>query len=377
MPVELPNLTLAPRGGRMRIRNCWPAAVAAGAVFSACAPSQDSPLAPDLSVISVTITPTPDTVRVGASVQLTATIVASGNGTRTATWNSSVAGIASVTSAGMVRGVGAGAAVVIASSGGKADTALVTVLDTATTPDTTTTPPPPPSGGAWPNEPAGFTVASDEPFNSLTEGGWNSVQRQGTNGSGLFPGLDATAPNSPAGVLQFTFATGFVAGSEPGVEYYDLASPAKETYFAFWWKPSSPWQNNSNSNVNKIAFLFPSGGDIYIMMQGIGAGYQLAVEPEFSGDVRVLPPNVTATPVGLGQWHLVEWYVKYATSGSSADGVTKWWMDGVLQGSYANLQTPGDAGFTEYQLAPTWGGVVGTKSESDFYLIDHARISRR
>jgi len=379
MPVELPNLTLAPRGGRMRFRNLWPAAFAAGAVFSACAPSQDSPLAPDLSVISVTITPAPDTIRVGATVQLTATIVASGNRTRTATWSSSAAGVASVTSAGMVRGMAAGSAVVVATSANKADTARVTVIDTTTVPDTTTTPPPPPpTGGAWPNEPAGFTVLSDEPFSRLTDGGWNSVQRQATNGSGLFLGADPTAPQSPSGVLQYTYAAGFTAGSEPGVEYFDPASPVKETYFAFWWKPSNPWQNNSGSGVNKLAFLFPSAsGTIYLMMYGNGSTYSINVEPEFSGDTRRLAPNVTTTPVTLGAWHRVEWYVKYATSGTSHDGVTQWWIDGVLQGTYTDLQTPADAGFIEYQLAPTWGGVDGTKTETDFYWFDHAHISAR
>jgi len=58
----------------------------------------------------------------------------------------------------------------------------------------------------------------------------------------------------------------------------------KETYFAFWWKPSNPWQNHSGSGVNKLAFLFPSAsGCIYIMMFSEGGSYTLQVEPEFSG----------------------------------------------------------------------------------------------
>jgi len=123
--------------------------------------------------------------------------------------------------------------------------------------------------------------------------------------------------------------------------------------------------------------LLTSASDVYIMMQAAGSGYRIAVEPEFPGDTRVMAPNVTATPVALGQWHRIEWYVKYATTGSSRDGVTKWWMDGVLQGSYTDLQTPGDAGFSEYQLAPTWGGLYSVKSETDYYWFDHAHISRR
>jgi len=211
----------------------------------------------------------------------------------------------------------------------------------------------------------------------LVENGWRGGSGQTTNGSGLFVVSDLTAPLSLSSVLEFKYAAGYTGGSEPGVEYYTPAAPVKETYFAFWWKPSSPWQNHSGSGVNKLAFLFPSGGPIYIMMFNEGGQYTIQVEPEFSGDVRRLVPNVTATPVVLGAWHRVEWYVKYSTTGSSRDGVTRWWLDGVLQGQYADLQMGSDAGFIEYQLAPTWGGVNGTKTETDYYWYDHARISRR
>jgi len=55
-------------------------------------------------------------------------------------------------------------------------------------------------------------------------------------------------------VLQFKYAAGFPGGVEPGVEWYDLAAPVKETYFAFWWKPSKPWQTHMASGVNKMRF---------------------------------------------------------------------------------------------------------------------------
>jgi hypothetical protein len=112
-------------------------------------------------------------------------------------------------------------------------------------------------------------------------------------------------------------------------------------------------------------------------MYGAGSTYTINVEPEFAGDTRRLAPNVTTTPVTLGAWHRIEWYVKYATTGTSKDGITQWWIDGVLQGTYTDLQTPADTGFIEYQLAPTWGGVDGTKTETDFYWFDHAHISKR
>jgi len=102
------------------------------------------------------------------------------------------------------------------------------------------------------------------------------------------------------------------------------------------------------------------------MMQAAGSGYRIAVEPEFPGDTRVMAPNVTATPVALGQWHRIEWYVKYATRVESR------WRDQVVDGRRAAGVVHGsaDAGrcwLQRYQLAPTWGGLYSVKSETDYY----------
>jgi len=327
-------------------------------------------------VASVTLAPASVSVGTGQTAQLAATLKdSSGNVLtgRTVTWASSNTGVATV-SGGLVTGVTAGGSTITATSGAVSGNAAVTVTAAAPPPP----PPPPPVGGTWPNEPAGMTLVSEEPFNALTESGWNAVQRQTTNGSGLSITSDATAPMSPSNVLTYKYATGYSAGSEPGAEYFAPSPNVKETFVGFWWKASNPWQFHP-SGVNKIAFLFSSGtlGSIYIMMYNEGSGPTIQVEPQFSGDVRRLAPNVTATQVTLGAWHRIEWYVKYATTGSSHDGIVRWWVDGVLQGSYTDLQTPGDSGFVEYTIAPTWGGVGGTKSETDFYWYDQYHISRR
>ena len=229
------------------------------------------------------------------------------------------------------------------------------------------------ASAAWPHEPAGFTALTDEPFNALNENGWQAVQSQTTNGSGLSLAADAGAPQSPSSVLEFKYAAGFVGGSEPGVEYYVPAAPVRETYFAFWWKPSDPWQNHP-TNVNTIADLFAATSGV-IFIQIDGSNNTISVMPEFDADTRNLTPNVRATPLVLGAWHRIEWYVKYSTTGTSRDGVTRWWLDGELQGDYGNLQMPADAGFVEYDFAPIWGGMGGSKSETDFFWFDHAHIS--
>lgn len=222
----------------------------------------------------------------------------------------------------------------------------------------------PPESTAWPHEPAGFVTLTDQPFNALDENGWYAAQRQTTNGSGLSLG---------SGVLQFKYASGFEGGSEPGIEFYAPPAPVRETFFAFSWKPSDPWQNHP-TDVNTIADLFAeSTGVIFIQIDG--ANNTISVMPEFDGDTRNLTPNVRATPLVLGAWHKIEWYVKYSTTGTSRDGVTRWWLDGALQGEYSDLQMPDDAGFVEYAFSPTWGGAGGIKTQTDFFWIAHAYIS--
>ena len=151
------------------------------------------------------------------------------------------------------------------------------------------------------------------------------------------------------------------------------AAPVRETYFAFWWKPSDPWQNHP-TNVNTIAALFPVTSGLMVI-QLDGANNTVSVQPKFAGDSRNLTPNVQATPIVLGAWHKIEWYVKYSSGGLIRDGVTRWWVDGVLQGAYTDLHMPADAGFVEYDFSPTWGGAGGVKSETDRFWYDHAHIS--
>lgn len=230
----------------------------------------------------------------------------------------------------------------------------------------------------WPNEPTGYKVLSEGRLDSLVDKTWRILQRRTTNGSGAALVTDTTTPRAPSRLLQFTYAAGFPAGEEPAVVFYNPTTPVSETYFAFRWRPSNPWEPHP-SGVNKIAFLFPetsAAGSLYIMMFSEGTNYTIQAEPTFASDTRRLPPNVTATPVALGTWHVIEWYVRYSTTPTSRDGVTKWWLDGVLQGQYSDLQMPPDAGFIEYQFAPTWGGLGGSKALTSCYWYERVRISR-
>ncbi len=81
-------------------------------------------------VASVTVTPTTDTVTLGGTVQLTATLKDSAGNTltgRTVTWQSLNTGVATVSATGLVTSVNVGTAVIKATSGGSQGLAEVTV----------------------------------------------------------------------------------------------------------------------------------------------------------------------------------------------------------------------------------------------------------
>src|SRR5438445_460839 len=108
--------------------------VAAGsATITATSEGKTGSAAVTVSVVpvaSVTVSPVTPVVLVGATVPLTATLKdAAGNvlSGRSVTWSSNAPAIATVSSTGLVTGVAAGAATIIATSEGKAATAAVTV----------------------------------------------------------------------------------------------------------------------------------------------------------------------------------------------------------------------------------------------------------
>jgi hypothetical protein len=194
--------------------------------------------------------------------------------------------------------------------------------------------------------------------------GWMSIY----NGNGYVSLVsDPTAPLSTASVLQMKYPTGFVAGSAPGTLYRSLPSPT-QLYVGFWWKPSSPWQSQGSSGVNKIAFWWAGSGEMPLVMYGpLGGPYELKFEPEF-GNTTWLSPTVHVS-VTLGVWHRVESFM------DTQAGIVRWWLDGQLIGDQTFALPAG--GFSMFQFSPTWGGMNDTKTETDYFWFDHVRISGR
>jgi uncharacterized protein YjdB len=331
-------------------------------------------------VATVSVSPATATVGIGGAQQLTATLrdasglVLTG---RTVTWASSNVLVATVNGSGLASGLVVGTATITATSEGQSGPATLTVALL----------PPPPAG--WPNEPAGFTLLSDYGFDALVPatnqgdllgGGWRVWWN--TAGRGTHA-LDATAPWSPADVFQVHYPIGFPSGLEPTMLEYLFPLPTRPTelYWGFWWKPSNPFQSDP-SGVNKIAFIWTPSGKTDLLYFDLSPnpwrirGMDDLIAGGGPDAGKRNEPNVTTTVITLGQWHRIEIYVKYST-GTSANGILKWWVDGVLNGNYTNLKMVQDGGFDHVQFAPTYGGNTGAvKTENDYYWYDHVRLSR-
>jgi len=339
--------------------------------FTVTAVSRDAPALPGRASVSVTRTvvarvavhPDTATLPIQGSWPFHATLSDANGDTMPVAqivWTSADTLIATVTDAGLVTGVAPGTATITAASSGKTGSALVTVVR--------------PGSGPWPNEPSGFNVISDQPWNLLTSLGW--FVEFGTASIAA----DPTARLSPPGVLQILYPVGFAGGSAPGTLTHDLGpGGVRQLYAGIWWKASNPWQGHASSNVNKIEFVFPAeGGDIYLAMYGHPGGpFELRVLPQFLNmPVEWLVPNVSHVPVSLGEWHRIEWLLVYNTTTSPANGIVRWWLDGQLIGDYFNVQFP-TSPLGYFKISPTWGGGGETKTEVDYFWYDHAHLSGR
>ncbi|HEX7937708.1 MAG TPA: hypothetical protein VF483_01880, partial [Gemmatimonadaceae bacterium] len=188
---------------------------------------------------------------------------------------------------------------------------------------------------------------------------------------------DSTSPATPGSVWQVRYPAGFGAGSAPATLTYSLGGATK-VFVGTWWKANANWQGHP-SNVNKIQFLFPSSGygDMYLAAYGPPGGpYELRSVVQFPTFERkdALRPNRDPGLITMGQWHRLEWLVQYS-SPNAADGIVRWWLDGVLVGDYDNIRFP-PARLDNFKLSPTWGGVGGAKTQTDYYWYDHVFIAR-
>lgn len=239
--------------------------------------------------------------------------------------------------------------------------------------------PRPPASSTWPNEPAGMTPFNNQPWDSLTANGWSYLRRSATKDSII--ATDTTAPFSPSHALQIIYTAGCCIDAEPGVSWISLPG-VKEIYTGWWLKVSSNWIPNPAGD-GKVTFLFASvGGQVYTGLYHPsndgsvqGPPYRFGMNTEWAPyGQRIWYPNAATTWINNNEWHRFEAYYKWeSTPGVSGDGVLRFWVDGVLNGSYTSVTYPASS-FIEFQFAPTVQ-FAGPNERSMF--IDHTYVSVR
>lgn len=230
---------------------------------------------------------------------------------------------------------------------------------------------------AWPNEPSGGTVLTDQSFSCLVCNGWIA------EGSSLT--TDATAPLSPSSVMQQRFGPGLVGGTSPGYAAFPIGAPKRELYFAFKWKPSSNWTGSPMGGGQKISFMIPQSDWLMVMLltpqKKITAyfsnwgGVSNCSLPGY-GDcpgTRIVYANVNNPTITMGEWHTIEYYIKVSTSTTSQDGILRWWIDGQLAANFTNVNYP-QYGIVEAKLDATWGENGDVKSDTTYFWFDHVRV---
>src|SRR6266550_1447147 len=307
-----------------------------------------------LPVATVTVSPTTANLQVGATVQLTATERDINNTLltgRVVTWSSSNIGISTVSSTGLVAAVSPGNATITATSEGKTATSAISVLA-----------PPPPGGSA---EPTGMTRIVDRPFNALNELGWDD-----TFSSNMAFIADATAPQSPSGILRATYPTGYTSsGNGPGGSDFILSSSPRTIYVSFWSKLSSNFFGH-DSGTNKQFYVYDLGGNpwFFFSVYGVGTGPLMPMiqfqSTTSHGDYDLAPNLVPSARIPRNAWYHIEVVATGNTAGT-ADGTIDVWLNGVHVTSTAGLPngrlqySSGACHWGRFHYTTIWGGVGG------------------
>ena len=315
------------------------------------------------------------TIGVGQTTQATATFLDKDGRTlsRTVEWSTSNAAVATVNSSGLVKGVAAGNASIIATHRTHSGSATIGVTDSALPP------PPPPSGSV--NEPTGLTMINSRGFAKLNEDNmWEDE-----NPAEI--AVDAAAPESPSTVWRAVYPTGFVGGSGPANSW--LYIPRMRTIYIRWYfKYSSNWYGNTASSINKMFYVWTNGtvpsmvieasgsgtGPLKLRMAGQdivkgGSGYGDANNPDW-------PQNVTPSfVITRGEWHMGEIVLVGNTSGS-ANGSFDAWIDGQHLTHFTNIQyIPGNALWGDINVDPVYGGGASVVPATQTWDLDHFYIS--
>jgi uncharacterized protein YjdB len=346
-----------------------------------CTPTTQPP--PPVPVASVSVALGTSSIVAGGTTAATATLRdASGNVLtgRNVAWSNTPSTGASISSDGTVTALAAGAETITATSEGVSGSAALIIAP----------PPPPPSGSSTcPNEPAGLTMVSDQPWNAVPPN-LNAVDAAGwgvdRNPENLTIVSDPTAPRSASNVVHGIFPAGGAGGTAPFRVERPFATQSYGTIFECVWLMHSPNFTDNGNIGTKVSFYRGSGQNHYWGFESASGKDQFyfLVELQGGGGDRTIRTSVTQGPgtavfqaLPTGVWRRYEVLVSANTPGT-ANGILKVWADGVLIINLSDVawwgagQTPS---WTGIAWEPVYGGGLNPIPVTMFQAFDHWYVS--
>ena len=251
------------------------------------------------------------------------------------------------------------------------------------------------------NRPQGATVLLDCPFTDSNCGGrlWE-----------LYPGAgqivtDLSAPVSPPSVNASILRAGQTTGGQqtiwpkPGTA---AVQPLSNLYVCFRWKMNDkfvgfrvankvvflaaqdftyghisvngffgirPFNTSNYPTIQPMYWYFGPNSNVQFWNNDHTCGLDFGLECN---------PNVTATPVSQDTWYTIELYGIASSCNTCRNGTIKWWVNGVLNGNYTNMNY-GDTILNEWQINHTWDGATSCAARDCTYdqihYFDHVKIA--
>lgn len=222
-----------------------------------------------------------------------------------------------------------------------------------------------------PNRPTGASTVLDTSFNTSDGEGqlWEIYPGAGVI---LQPsGTPASSPNASASI--------FPAGQSVGGQQTIWPKPGAQQalnnlYMCMTWKMNADFVGLRTNN--KLVFLaaqdftFGRAGVNGLLSVPARDGYPpTSFQMVFNHNTGsldnshvcaadlglVCKPNVADTPLYPNVWYTVEAQVISSTCSTCRNGTVRWWINGVLQGNYTNLNY-GDGIINQWQINHTWDG---------------------
>jgi hypothetical protein len=363
-------------------------------------------LAEEATKVSVVLSPSELVLETGDTVVLSATVTdGSGNviSDVPVTWSSSDKATATVDSRGLVTARARGTAAIRAAARGRSGHTQLQVTQSST--------PAPSAGGgdggaAWPGEPSGFTMITDQPWNELPSHPANPWSWNPTHNGAI---VDATAPTPGGKAFRATVRKG-TDGRGSHNTWYSFPSEHQgysELYFSAWYNFPKEWQNH----ISVTKQLWPAYDGAFNQLLTAFGGRSMSLQVRLQGQVwgnRNLHTNLGPSSHRdlshwRDQWVRLEYYVRMNAVNDRggdrrrADGVVRMWMTAggqryqIMSHEDVKFLSVGSDGkhwsdtwqrrstgkFTGIKWNPTYGGIGDPAPRDMSNFMAHVYVSGR